>query len=227
MMKLLLKKRLQAALELMPSHFEVFYDLFCDHGLLGQAAKKKFSKKVIFNDCREGIINRLKESLLIIDEEIEFSKAQMINLHGTAGVFMLGVGGHLIKECLSTWEKENQDNLYGGHSFVLGPHYYHLELKEYLRALGAVLIDQRFVFERGEGYELYLIQFSKDYIGVGKNVLDFDENFWSGVVKEEPGAIKYLRKKAESFSRIKKPNSHQFEYASSLARFMAKINGKI
>jgi tRNA A22 N-methylase len=220
------KARLRTALELMPKGFEVYYDLFCDHGLLGYALKESFNKKVIFNDSQEGITLRLKENFHLGESEIELGKAQDLIFKENSGVFMLGVGGHLLNECFLNWEKCRKENLYGGHTFVIGAHYYQLELREVLRALGAELLDQKFVYERGEGYEILLVNFFEKYLGDGKNILDFDELYWSQVVRDEPLAMRYLEKRAKSISKVRNPSVQQLQFGTSLRHFMNKVNSK-
>ncbi|GEM_PF-6871561 len=220
------KLRLRTALELMPKDYELYYDLFCDHGLLGYALKQSFNKKIVFNDCQEGITSRLRENFNLAEGEIELGKAQDLVFKENTGIFMLGVGGHLLNECFLSWQKLKRENLYGGHTFVIGAHYYQLELKTVLRALGAELLDQRFIFEREEGYEILLIKFLEKYQGIGKNILDFDELYWSQVVRDEPLAMRYLEKRAKSISKVRNPNAQQLQFGTSLRHFMEELNSK-
>lgn len=215
------KKRLQTALELMPRGLEHYYDLFCDHGLLGMAARDREDQASIWwNDINDALMDKVKERFELPENSLLRGEAQDLEIRSSSGVFLLGVGGHLISECLRHWQRVeflNRPEQY----FVLGPTYYLIPLRQCLADLGAHLVKRAFVWERGVGHELYLVSFPSERSP--ENWFSFDENFWLGILKEVPQGHEYLQKRYVSLQKNRHLSAEQKAYATALGQFLAKI----
>lgn len=214
------------ALNLMPMGMEHYYDLFCDHGLLGLALKERGDKKVYFNDKKLALIDEINRNHHIESEYLLAGPAQDISLLPKSGIFMLGVGGLLMAEILNIWHErglilENQ-------IFLLGPNYYELTLRSCLDKLGLSLLKRSFIWELGYGYEFFLVQRK-----VGHKLespwLDFDESFWLEQVKAGNGAKDHLLKKYFSLQEKRQVTDFEGSFRASMGTFLAKnglISGK-
>lgn len=214
------KKRLKTAIELMTSEKRYFYDLFCDHGLLGYELKLLYPKStIIWNDKSPQVIASLIEKWPELSDNISLGDAGELPLQNNSGIFMLGVGGHLMVTCLNSWRKlgvlYQQENF-----FILGPTYYQLELRGALYELGARLEKRAFVWERGVGHELFGVTFSHPPPSLRDDrFLKFDDSFWKDCSKRDSKALAYLRKRNESLKKNRALKGWQLEYATNLEHF--------
>lgn len=213
------KKRLKTAIELMTNEKRFFYDLFCDHGLLGYELKRLYPKStIIWNDKNPQIIASLIEKWPEHSDAITLGDAGELPLQNNSGVFMLGVGGHLMVTCLKSWSKlgvlYQQENC-----FILGPTYYQLELRGALYELGARLEKRAFAWERGVGHEIFGVTFPHSPGLYDDRFLKFDISFWKDASLADREALTYLKKRSESLKKNRALKGWQLEYATNLEHF--------
>lgn len=209
------------ALELMPIGLDQYYDLFCDHGLLGLALLERGDPNIYFNDKKSDLINALKLNHQIKDNYLLDMPAQEIDLLPSSGIFMLGVGGILMSEVLRKWDEKGLiiDNQY----FLLGPNYYELKLRACLRELGFSLIKRSFVWEGGHGYEFFLVQKKLGEVD-NTNLLKFDPLYWEEQLKSCPHAKTHLLKKYTSLNKKRELTRFEGNFKASLGTFLTNFN---
>lgn len=183
---------------MVPEGDNPLYDLYCDHGFLGEYFLRA-GRKVFFNDQKDFLLDHLKSRLLLSDDEILYGRAQELKFSPNSTVLMLGVGGHLMKECFESWINE-KDSVFKGQKFIISPHYHLIELGHYLSEVGARCLQQSFVWDGGYGYEFFLISFDKS---LGRAFETFDTQFWQRQLQEGSEVEKYLN------MRLKFTDSHQ------------------
>ena len=210
------KKRLRESLALMPSDCVQYYDLFCDHGLVGKACLSHYQKPVFFNDKRIHLIDKLRAEVDLAPQHFIVKDARETCLLPNSGVFMLGVGGLLIVECLKRWKEARVEN-FEKSKFLLGPTYYPVELLHYLGHNGFKILRKGFVFENKRGHELFLVEVSES---PQKGTL-FDEVFWRSVVEQGFGGLRYLKARMNSLEKIRNPKPFIFDYRNQLKKFLS------
>lgn len=97
-------KRLQTILD-HSIHGLPFWDLCCDHGLLGeQALKQNLASVVHFNDQVEHIMNSLIVRMQGVEGKVVFhlKPAEMIDQEITGNLAIAGVGGNTLVKILKT-----------------------------------------------------------------------------------------------------------------------------
>jgi tRNA A22 N-methylase len=150
----MLRERLRAAAELLPSRGEVA-DVGAGDGELARmlAARQSFSR-IIATEAGEGPFERLARACSgepAID--LRFGRGlQPLRGETIDGVAILGMGARTILEILA-------DHVEHEHAvFVLGPMQHAPTLREGLAPLGLSIIDERLAVEAGRVYELIAAQ---------------------------------------------------------------------
>lgn len=222
------KQRLKMAIELMPSSRDYYYDLFCDHGFLGIALKEKWPEAhVIWNDSNDILLRKLQETQSISNECIEAGNAQDLWLKENAGIYLLGVGGHLMVKCLESWFERG--HVHSSQTFVFSPTYYQLNLRECLENFKGTLLKRAFVWERGVGHELFLVEFRGGASAKNSSFQwsQFDESFWKTTLESTPEALLYLQKKAHSLEKNRSLPLWQQSYASGVSHFLKGVQSNL
>ncbi len=190
------------------------YDLFCDHGKLGEKALG-YGHKVTFNDKRSPLISDLKERFgdhpkAFFSDDL----AQSITLERDAVVFLLGVGGHLMIDCLESWQSSDQLK---GRIFVAIPAYYSLELRLFLRSIKAKVLKEGFAWEKKRGYHCYAFHFDDR----GELLEPFCLNFWKRVYHKEKGGERYLKLMVKNLKNKKEKTSFEVKIYDELQVLLA------
>ena len=196
------KKRLQKALSLLTSGDQWVYDLYCDHGDLGKACLNE-GKNVLFNDISPRLVQGIREDLGVQMTGkaplVEYwdRPAQELKFKESSLIFMLGVGGLLMIDCLKAWEFNETQR------FVAIPAYYSVELYEYLASLEGFELSLDFVKEGRRGYEVFI--FKK----VSHCQPNFQDYFEADSWKER--GIDYIRRRFHSL-RNKRQRTQREEF---------------
>lgn len=163
-------------------------------------------KSIFFNELKEHLLEQLGEKYNIPKKLLLLGEAEKLTFKTNSGIFMLGVGGLLIKRCLENYLKVKDEMNLKSLTFVLGPTYYQLELKDFISESPFEMLKMDFVWENGRGNELYLVHYPP-------KSRPFDERiFWNNCINETPDALNYLRKRVESLRAIRQPSPLESEY---------------
>jgi tRNA (adenine22-N1)-methyltransferase len=145
----MLSKRLSKALSYIDKT-KYFYDLCCDHGMLGMAVlENDLAEHVIFNDQVPHIIDNLKTSLSsYITKSIAFETkpCQKIKFKPNSTICILGVGCNTIHKLLEAIDNEQ--------TLIISTHTRPLLLRQKLQSLGLNLIKEDLICENGKYYEI-------------------------------------------------------------------------
>ncbi len=213
------KKRLNMAFQLMPKDLYCYFDLFCDHGLLGLHMRENSLAQVFFNDKRGALLREINEKYGIGEEHLLDCPAENISFPSSSGLFLLGVGGILMAEVLKSWHERSQ--LHPDQYFVLGPNYYEFHLRQTLKELNFQLIKRSFVWEKGQGYELFLVRWQEDCDQ--ELWQNFDHEFWRGCLGEDPHAETYLRQKYKSWLKKRQISEVERAYKEEMGTFLDQL----
>ncbi|MCR9204115.1 MAG: hypothetical protein NXH75_06035 [Halobacteriovoraceae bacterium] len=175
---------------MIPDTSSPVYDLFCDHGKVGEAFLGK--RPVYFNDVKETLLLEIQKKLDCSKESLLFGPAQDLRFEPFSHVIMLGVGGLLMADCFESWSKSSLQNFNSDQVFIVSSHFNQVELSETLRKLKALCLDRKFVWDKGRGYEVFKFTFCyevKDY----RPFEIFDRSFWHDQIFSNSMALPYLK----------------------------------
>lgn len=211
-------KRFEFCEKNLPKERVHVFDLFCDHGHHGERCLG-LGHQVTFNDAAKHLMAALKSRLSSYSEtDVTFSqqKAQELILPPRAYVFLLGVGGHLLVDCLKSWERQH---CLEGRSFIAIPSYYTLELREVLKEMGATLLKEDFAWEKGRGYECFSFTFSKESPSVEFPLFNF--GFWKKAYEEDKRVRTYLKKRAKNLEKKRKKSLNESKFLEELKSLLS------
>lgn len=216
-MRGLKSKRLEEAVSMI-SHLDgPIYDLYCDHGKVGESFLS--DRMVFFNDIQDNLLNQIKERTSLSSENFLSGPAQDLTFLPNSIIFMMGVGGHLMIECFEKWFSEKRENLICGQKFLVSAHYYLAELGEVLAGLDAYCLKKSFIWEGGRGYEHFLISFDQN---LGEKFKTFDEKFWGKAIVDYPNALTYLKQRLSFADSYQGGDAAMKAYCENLRSFLEK-----
>ncbi len=179
-----------------------FYDLFCDHGKVGQALLGK-DKQVYFNDKRVHLIESLKEVNRPQGENCHYliKDAQDITFQENSFIIAAGVGGLLMIECFEKWQRLHAKELFDSLTFLTCPTYYDSELREYLKNKNYFVGEEKLCLDRGRIYDMQVI--SSRPIGPKVSLIPSQENL--------PNYLKFRERKLKNLKdKVDKNNQDLF-----------------
>lgn len=207
--------RLQAAVSMIPDTSSPIYDLFCDHGKLGEHFYGK--REVYFNDKRDHLLDSLKERLDCSTDFLCYGDAQDLTFKPSSVVLMLGVGGLTIIDCFKKWAREVPKNFKEGQTFIVSPHYHLIEFSDLLVEMQAECTERIFTMDSGRGYEIFKVVFSKNEVA---DFELFDSNFWGQQILRTPEALHYLNSRLKFTDSYQGVNPSVFYYRDQLREFL-------
>jgi tRNA A22 N-methylase len=149
-----IKGRLKEIFEHVPHREGPVYDLFCDHGLLGEAFLEMHDCRVGFNDKREHLISEIRQRHPENSRAFfETCNAEDLIFEKGSRVIMAGVGGMTMISCFQSWLKSHKKEDFETLEFIISPHYYCFELRNFLNKLGfkynslVLISDGRQIYE--------------------------------------------------------------------------------
>ena len=157
------------------------WDCCCDHGLLGQhILKQQASSFVHFVDKNPGIMQTLS-AYMQNDYQAFASRfalhqldAHQLDLsaykHQEHIVILAGVGGRSIIDIIASMRIENTNT-----RFVLCPQYHCYELRQYLMRSEFSLLQESYVYDRKQHYEIISVTPSKNQLS---HPLTLTGDFW-------------------------------------------------
>ena len=204
------------AVSMIPDTISPVYDLFCDHGKLGEYFLPE--REVYFNDQKDFLLNSVQKRIGCSDDYLLYGPAQDLVFKPNATVFMLGVGGLLMVDCFQRWKENQPQELLEDLTFILSPHYYLLELAQSLNQFGAYCLERNFVWESGRGYEFFKIK-----IGEKSKLRPFeifDREFWTNQMIRNNHARTYLEERLQFTDSYHDPEDQVLTYQSDLKKFL-------
>lgn len=151
-----LTPRLLAALDLL-SGSRVVADIGCDHGKLTAALLQRgVCSRVIATDISEPSLEKARSLIRYIGlaDRVDFRVGDglsVLRLNECDAITMLGMGGTLMRDILSTCETP----LMGAKSVVLQPMRAQDDIREYLYRHGFQITDDRIVADHGRYYQVF------------------------------------------------------------------------
>jgi len=175
-----------------------FYDLFCDHGKVGQALLGE-DKQIYFNDKRIHLIDSLKEANSSHEKNCHYlaKEAQDITFVQDSFIIAAGVGGLLMIECFEKWQRSHSKELFDSLTFLTCPTYYDSELREYLKNKNYFVGEEKLCSDRGRIYDMQVI--SSRPIGPKVSLLPSQENL-PNYLKFRERKLKNLKDKVDKSS---------------------------
>ena len=184
--------RLSEIIELTKNYghkMDCFYDLFCDHGKVGQALFDGY-KQIYFNDRRIHLIDSLKKSNKLHRDNCHYVRKEAQDITFMEGSFIIaaGVGGLLMIECFEKWKRNHAKELFDSLTFLTCPAYYDSELREYLKNNNYYALEEKLCLDRGRIYDMQVI--SSRPIGSKVSLIPSQENL--------PNYLKFKKKKLKN-----------------------------
>ena len=209
-------KRLAAAADLVTDSTSPVYDLFCDHGILGEYFFRK--TETYFNEIQEDCLEKIQARLNCSRDHLLLSPAKDISIKENSFVFMMGIGGHTITECFEYWSENNRKNFEKGQTFILSPHIHLIEMVSKLEKIGLNCLTRKFIWEKGQGYEIFCCSYKSDD---QKGCFEaFEENFWSDLCATDCHAKKFLKYRMKFLNSYRGSNAAIIEYRTKLRSFV-------
>jgi len=137
---------------------EQYYDLYCDHGKMGEGLID-LGKPIYFNDRTAHLIDALKNSLGN-GRRLHFSSelAQDLSFKPHSLIIAAGVGGLLMIECFESWKAGHSKEVWESLIFLVCPAYYDIELRNYLRKASFCSLEEWICKERSRFYDIQVIK---------------------------------------------------------------------
>ena len=136
-----------------------FWDLCCDHGLLGeQALKQDIASVVHFNDQVEHIMNSLSQRVQEADGKVVFhlKPAENIDQVITGNLAIAGVGGNTLVKILKTLDV---NSFLQAHRILLNPATRLDVLEQFLASWQSYKLQQKLIFtENGLERSVYVLE---------------------------------------------------------------------
>lgn len=183
-------KRIPAILSLNTKKPLHIYDLFTDHGKIGESYSHKYqNSKISFIDIRKHLIQDIKNNLSS-NELYKFIAvdANQCTFEDNSLVLMCGVGGNLIISCLQNYLTQENTNT---QEFIICATMHHLEVRRFLQENNFTLKDVKVADENGHCYEVLLISYTKAF----KKIEIFNTQEWN---LTHPIHNRYLKSKIKS-----------------------------
>lgn len=156
-----LSKRLSTIVSLAESSGMTFYDICCDHGLIGLSIiVSKKAKKVIFNDQVNLICKELEEKIGAYITKVEHSiictDARLLQLEKTNKKFIAiaGIGGDLLINIV----KNLMDQVDENDIFLLSPHTKVHKVRKFLIENNFISTKEVLIEENDKFYEVLLVK---------------------------------------------------------------------
>ena len=165
-MTIKLSKRLSFILKFIPSSADVFYDLCCDHGLLGIAVGQSYNyQEINLVDQVPSIIDKISKQSLPSDipnaVQINFICQDARNLKLNESykniISIAGIGGELAMKMIENLKGHLKET----DSLVVSVHNNIHKLREYLIHNNFELIDEGLVEDNKKFYEVLVLKISK------------------------------------------------------------------
>ncbi len=157
-----LKGRLKEIFKFISPYRGTVYDLFCDHGYLGGALLKSDARKVIFNDKRDHLIDKLRVKYENNEQAFfEACEAENIVFEKNSVVVMAGVGGLKMISCFKRWLGTHDIECIKTLQFIISPHYYTFELRHFLITNGFKYNSEILVEDGKHIYEVANVELNR------------------------------------------------------------------
>jgi len=156
-----LSKRLESIYQYVKNEREhdVFWDICCDHGHLAlKVAQHALVKKVILIDKVAGIIEKVKQTVLVTDIPVgvevsafaQDGRQLKIDSDQQNLILICGIGGLLLIDMLVNMDDQINDE----QTLILSPHRSTVEVRAKLQMLGYGLVEEKLVSEGRHFYEI-------------------------------------------------------------------------
>lgn len=153
-----ISKRIQAICDLAQSENNIIYDLCCDHGLIGgELLRRDKNKQITFVDIVPHIMNKVRDiySYIPTDKNLNFltedAKKLQVTKNSQNTYIISGIGASLAVEIFKNIFKQAPDS-----KFIFCINQKSELLKEYLIFKHQKLMGNCFVYENGQGYEVFM-----------------------------------------------------------------------
>ena len=191
-----LSPRLKAITQLTPSPCKHYYDLYCDHGKVGQwVLNNKKSKAVTFVDIREHLISQIAKVTKLPATFLKTQDARSMTFADGSFISMCGVGGYLIIECLKHYWLHNN---FKTQTFLISANMHTFELRKYLMDNNYYASHDAITLDQGRCYEVLIVRYSPEQ----SNICLFNEFAWN---KQNITQKRFLTSKLQTL-RDKKDN---------------------
>ncbi|HHU24564.1 MAG: class I SAM-dependent methyltransferase [Bacilli bacterium] len=177
---------------------DVFADVGCDHGLLGQYAYEKGIRKIQLIDNKEGPLSQAKANLApLIDKcTITFTLADGLSslMPDINVIAICGIGGNLLVEILER-DLEKAKSLA---RLILQPNTHIPNVRAFLSHQGFVILDEAIIKEKRKIYEIIVARF-QDFTPK----LSVEDCYFGPILRLKPSPV-FVEKHRKRLNQITK-----------------------